>query len=103
METKDKNKAKQLTLNVSDSDKVKVNEIKEELNLTDKELVSVLLELLKTTDKDVVSGLVEKVQTEKAVASIKARLAKLNAKIAEEAAKLPGGETVEAEVSVEAQ
>lgn len=81
-------KQKQATVNVSDADKVKVNELKEELKLTDKELVSVLLEVVGQADKAVVAELVEKVQKEKAIAAVKARLDKVLAQKAELDAEL---------------
>lgn len=81
-------KQKQATVNVSDADKVRVNELKEELKLTDKELVSVLLEVVGQSDKAVVAELVEKVQKEKAIAAVKARLDKVLAQKAELDAEL---------------
>lgn len=95
-------KVKQITVNVSDADKVKLNELKEKLGLTDKEVVSVLLEVVGSTDEAVVTSLVEKVQKEKAVAAVQARLAKLVAKQAELKAQIDAETAVVAEAVQEA-
>lgn len=104
METKTETKAKQakqITVNVSETDKGRVNQLKEELGLTDKELVSVLLEVVGSTEKDVITSLVEKVQREKAIAAVQARLSRLTEKKAELEKELESVGTAETPLVVE--
>lgn len=84
-----KTKTKQVVINVSDEAKVKVNELKETLNVTDKEFVDAVLVVLANTADDVIKAAVETVTIEKQKAKIMARIAKIEAKLAEAKAEVP--------------
>jgi hypothetical protein len=90
-----KNKTKQIVVNVSDEAKTKVNELKEKLNVTDKEFVDAILVVLANTSDDVIKAAVETVTIEKQKSKILARIAKIEASLAEANAELPQETTEE--------
>ena len=90
-----KNKTKQIVVNVSDEAKTKVNELKEKLNVTDKEFIDAVLVVLANTSDDVIKAAVETVTVEKQKAKILARIAKIEASLAEANAELPQETTEE--------
>jgi hypothetical protein len=90
-----KTKQKQVVINVSDEAKVKVNELKETLNVTDKEFVDAVLVVLANTADDVIKAAVETVTVEKQKAKILAKIAKIEAQLAEAKSEVPAEETAE--------
>jgi len=90
-----KNKTKQIVVNVSDEAKTKVNELKEKLNVTDKEFIDAVLVVLANTSDEVIKAAVETVTVEKQKAKILAKIAKIEASLAEANAELPQETTEE--------
>jgi len=84
-----KTKTKQVVVNVSDEAKAKVNELKEKFNVTDKEFVDAVLVVLANTADDTIKSAVETVTIEKQKAKILARIAKIEASLAEAKAEVP--------------
>ena len=74
---------KQIVVNVTEGAKAKINELKETLKVSDKEFVDAVLVVLANTSDEVIKSAVETVTVEKQKAKIAARIAKLEAALAE--------------------
>ena len=85
---KTEKKQKQIVVNVSETAKTNINTLKEQFKASDKEFIDAVLVVINSTPADVIQAAVEKVTVEKQVAKVKARIAKLTEKIAEEQATL---------------
>jgi len=80
---KTENKTKQIVVNVTEGAKAKINELKETLKVSDKEFVDAVLVVLANTSDEVIKSAVETVTVEKQKAKIAAKIAKLEAALAE--------------------
>lgn len=78
-----KNKTKQIVVNVTAEAKTKINSLKETLKVSDKEFVDAVLVVLENTADDVIKTAVETVVKQKQAAKIAAKIAKIESQLAE--------------------
>lgn len=84
----EKQTKKQIVVNVSETAKSKINALKEQFKASDKEFIDAVLNIINSTPDEVIQAAVETVTIEKQVAKVKARIAKLTEKIAQEEATI---------------
>lgn len=81
-------KTPQIVVNVSKKAKEQISILKKRFNASDKEFIDAVLNIINSTPDEVIQAAVETVTIEKQVAKVKARIAKLTEKIAQEEATL---------------
>lgn len=89
-----KTKQKQIVVNVSEESKALITTLKEEFNVTDKEFIAAALIILGDTSDDDITKAVTTVTIEKQKAKLAAKIAKIEAQLADAKAEATSDEEV---------